>query len=84
MNLIRAGQYSLRNGMRAGYNQIIRADVELFDRKRHKGEIAAILRFGKRQVPDKRGVRLFMKDEVTPVVREKIHETKQIGLRIEF
>ena len=84
MNLIRAGQYPLRNGMRAGYNEIIRADVELFDCHWHKGKIAAILRFGKRQVLDKRGVRLFMKDEVTPVVREKIYEAKQIGLRIEF
>jgi hypothetical protein len=59
MRLVGTDQHALRNSMRTGDDQIIRREIELFDRKRHQRQIRTIATARKRQPLDEgRGDRL--------------------------
>lgn len=84
MQLIRAGDDALRDTVRARDDEVVAPHVDLLDGQRHQRKIGAVMAPRSGQVLEECRMRLFPPQEASLRLRQEVHETVDIRLRIEL
>src|SRR5882757_8503718 len=84
VDLVRACNDALCDGVIARYDEVVTRHVELFNGQRHQWQVLTVFCSCERKSLDKSSPNRLVQNAKSIGWRQKIYQTKQIGLRKDF